>query len=184
MPITNEDVWAEIQNIKRDLGAVSEQVTLDSATLANIQSILTASQASQSGVNALTPVTISPISNQSIGLQLAAVGDTPVSGAFTANLRCYVPFYVTNSITVLDAWVLNGTGVIAGNVDVTIYTSALAKVVGTGSIAQATPGGILLQKLAIADTVLAAGNYYMSIAFSDATATAFRWGTEIGRAHV
>lgn len=174
MPITNEDVWAELQNIKRDLGAVSEQVTLDSATLANINSILTASQGAQTSIQALAPLVVTPASSVSIGTELASNNAAPTSTTTAANQRVYVPVQIVKTATLLDTFFVKGSGTLAGNVDISVYDSTLTKVVSTGSVAVSGATG-LLQKVAIADTSLSAGRYYMSIAFNDATNTVYTW---------
>ena len=199
MPISIEDVWAEIQNVKRDLGAVSEQVTLDSATLNNISTIvtnlstvLTNTNTTTNALVALSEQIITPMSASSIGVALSNTGAAaPASGAvLNTNEAIYVPFAVTSTRTAYKMFCLNGATA-AGNLDLAIYNSAGTRLVSIGATAQS--GTNVNQTFDIADTSLAPGIYYMAMSTSDATSTHIRYTynvipgdylNEIGRAHV
>lgn len=125
---------------------------------------------------AITPVPLilSPLSELSIGLQLASnAAVVPASAVWpSANLGIYVPFALPRTMTVLKLFWVNGATV-AGNVDCGIYDASLNKIISTGAVAQATIN--VAQSVDITDTVLPGpANYYMCLSASLATATFFR----------
>ena len=115
---------------------------------------------------------IAPLSGLSIGIDIAAIGAaTPTSVAHgTNNLARVYPFYVPEPIIVLSAYSFNGATA-AGNVDIGIYSEALALLVSTGAVAQA--GTNALQEYALTDTTIPRGRYYAAISCSLSTATFF-----------
>ena len=111
----------------------------------------------------------------SVGVQLAAVATAaPASGApgFT-NQTIYVPLTVTETITIVKGWWVNGA-TSNGNVDIGLYPEAGGtKIVSLGSTAQGTIN--VLQEGNIADTVVPPGRYLMAFGWSSATATFFSY---------
>lgn len=94
------------------------------------------------------------------------------SGAWpAANLAIYIPFVLSRPTVVRRIGWFNGATA-SGNVDAGIYDYAKARVVSTGSTAQA--GVSAVQSVDIADTALAPGQYWMGLALSSATGTVFR----------
>ncbi len=128
-------------------------------------------------VSTVTPlVTINPYSLESLGSGLAVWGAGSMNGAAsavypTANLAIFIPFAITNPITIVNLFAYNGT-VASGNIDIGIYDVAGTKIVSTGSTAQA--GTSALQVIAPTSTQLGAGVYYMAIAMDNTTGTLLR----------
>lgn len=123
------------------------------------------------------PVMVSTRSAQSIGSELAIIGSAFAEATFPASNRAIaIPFTNTESITVVKMWALNG-GVVSGNIDIGIYDEDFAKVVTIGSTAQA--GVSIIQEFNIADTVLAAGRYYMVVAMDNTTGELARYSTGV-----
>ena len=117
-------------------------------------------------------------SEVSLGVEIAArlLSDASATWPLT-NKAFYVPFVVTESITVKRLWVHNGT-VVSGNIDVGIYEEDGTKLVSSGSTAQA--GISQRQVFDIADTVLAPGRYYFGAAMDNTTGTVWRFSTLTG----
>lgn len=174
--VGNEDIWAKLQKLERDLASATEQLTLDGATLANISTLLTnlstTMAATQSIATRLTEQTVTPFSTNSLGAIAAAFGaPAPTSQTWpTANKAYYYPFSISAAATCYTAFWANGATV-SGNVDLGIYTSAKVKVVSTGSTAQA--GTSQTQTVALSAS-LAPGNYYIGFACDAAAATFIR----------
>ena len=116
------------------------------------------------------PEIISSDSLFSLGPQLAARAvAAPTSVAWGLGSRAmYIPFTVTESITVVKLWALNGATV-SGNIDMGVYnTAAVLQIAAT----EATQTGInALQEFNVPDTVLAAGIYYLGIVLDNTTGT-------------
>ena len=111
---------------------------------------------------------------ESLGSQAPGVGASGAPG--TVNTTLYVPLQVTETITIVKGWWVNGATV-SGNVDIGLYPeTGGAKIVSLGSTAQS--GTNTLQEGNIADTVVPPGRYLMALAWSSATATFF--GTFFG----
>lgn len=88
----------------------------------------------------------------------------------TANRAQYFPFTLEEKETIFQfAW-LNGTAV-SGNVSVAVYDITKKQLI-EGHTAQA--GTSVIQLLDIADTTLAAGNYYMGMSMDNTTGQMFR----------
>ena len=116
---------------------------------------------------------ISPYSPESIGVAIAAAGVTAVTfnnNNPTTNKAWFFPFVIGQTITAAKLFILNGTAV-AGNIDLGIYDSTFARLVSTGSTAQA--GTSAIQSVDIADTVLTAGLYYLAYAGDTAAGQTF-----------
>lgn len=103
----------------------------------------------------------------------AAIPVMVTNGA--VNLALAVPFVVHGNYVVKRLWWLNGSAV-AGNVDVGVYNSSFVRLISTGATAQA--GVDTLQSVDVADTTIAAGQYFMAISASN-TVTA-RFGGRAG----
>jgi hypothetical protein len=119
---------------------------------------------------------ISSQSLESIGGYVCGIGGTIPGSAgsawFAASAAVFIPFRVYEPITVTRGFVYNGS-VVSGNVDVGIYLPNGARIVSTGSTAQA--GTSALQTLDITDTSLAPGLYYMALALDNTTGTVARF---------
>lgn len=114
-------------------------------------------------------VVIHPWSYQSLGVALFAMAQTPSSQNFvTASLAVYVPFWVPETVVVTQLGWFNGAAV-AGNLDVGIYDEAGARLVSSGSTAQATTAA--LQAVDVTDTTLIRGSYYLALASDTSDAT-------------
>lgn len=97
------------------------------------------------------------------------VGGAIASATYpSANLAIFYPVRVTRAFTVAQLFVLNGATV-SGNIDVGIYDSAGTRLVSSGSTAQS--GTNAVQAFNIADTLLAAGWYYLAVAMDNITGT-------------
>lgn len=116
----------------------------------------------------VTPQVVSPASECSIGVEMAAGGGSlPASQAYTAaNRAIYVPFYVGDTPTAVKMFTANGA-VASGNIDVGIYKAG-SRLVSMGSTAMS--GTSALQLLDIGDTALTAGWHYLGIACDNTTA--------------
>ena len=116
------------------------------------------------------PLFISPWSACSVGAELSALGGAALTDNVyvAANRAIYVPFYLPESFTVQKVWWINGAAV-SGNVDVAVYTAAGARQISAGSTAMA--GASAIQAVDVADTALAAGDYYLAFACDNTTAS-------------
>lgn len=119
---------------------------------------------------------ISTASPESIGVELgwltahAAVASTTWP---LANRIKYIPFALSDIITVAQLWCANGA-TIAGNVDMAVYDNAKNKIIGTaGAVAHA--GASVPQFFNVTDTLLYPGLYYIALCSSIATATFQQW---------
>jgi hypothetical protein len=122
-------------------------------------------------------VTIHPWSNESIGSGLNSLSSNnnlpnAASGSWpSANLAIYIPFTLSEEITAVKMFTLNGTSA-ANNLDIGIYDEAFTRLVSSGSTAQS--GTNALQIFDITDTILGPGRYYMALASSGSSATFLR----------
>ena len=126
------------------------------------------------GGGVTAPIMLTPASRWSLGPDMAANafaahGTSPWP---SANRAIYVPFVAPESITVVKLFAGIG-GVTSGNLDVGIYNQAGARQVSSGSTAMGPIN--TLQEFDVADTVLAAGRYYLAMAVSNVTASIQRW---------
>lgn len=121
-------------------------------------------------------VCISTYSEESIGVLLSGmnIGSQASLVWPSANLAIFVPFTVYEPITIVKMSIINGTAV-SGNVDVGIYDGGGAKLVSSGSTAQA--GTSVIQTFDITDTLLKPGLYYLALAISNTTGTVESSGT-------
>lgn len=114
----------------------------------------------------LPTVTIQPFSLESTGGFLAS-GSLSANTWPSANRALFVPFRVQSRITVTKAFWVNG-GAVSGNVDIGIYSEGGARLVSSGSIAQANIN--LYQEVDITDTQLGTGLFFMALAVDNGTA--------------
>jgi hypothetical protein len=122
-----------------------------------------------------TPFIITPMSRLSIGTELAALGvAAPAEAAWpAANRAIYVPFVLSESVTVVKLFIYMGNSNV-GNVDVGIYDSDLARVVSAGSTTDPASAG--LQEFDVTDTTMGPGQFYLAMAYN-ATGNVFSWIT-------
>ena len=124
------------------------------------------------GVSMKMPESISSHSLFSCGPVLAAnAAAAPASATWSAaNRALYLPFIVTETITIVKLWVLNGATA-SENIDMGIYNPTGVRQVSIGSTAQS--GTSDKQEFDIADTVLTAGIWYLGIAKDGILGTVF-----------
>lgn len=102
----------------------------------------------------------------------AGGGSTPSSAAFpAANDAIFVPVHIKQATLIKRLFCSNG-GTASGNVDVGIYTEDGARIVSSGSTAQA--GTTVPQFFDITDFILGPGRYYFAVAMDNGTGTLFR----------
>ena len=122
------------------------------------------------------PSVFGVLSPCSIGNELTALMAAGTSSDLTspgapgvANVAIYVPVNVSETITIVKCWWVNG-GTVSGNIDLGLYPeTGGAKLVTLGSTAMS--GANAVQEGNIADTVVPPGRYLMAMAWSSATAT-------------
>lgn len=118
--------------------------------------------------------TNSYISSHSLGHGEATLNAGLAGGSSTwpaANRIIYVPFYVGQDVLAQQMDCYNGT-VVAGNIDLGIYTWGGTRLVSLGATAQA--GTSVPQVANITDTALSMGWYYMGLSCTSTTSTFFR----------
>ena len=114
-------------------------------------------------------ITITPWSQQSIGVELAGAAIVASSQNFvTANLAVFIPFGVPEPVTVRSLWWSNGAAV-AGNLDAGVYDTAGTRLVSTGTTGQLNTS--VVQVVDVTDTTLARGVYYLALASDTSGAT-------------
>jgi len=116
--------------------------------------------------------TLSPRSAASIGGNSGGSLGTHASGTWpAANRAIFIPFRLTQTVTVTLMWVFNGATV-NGNFDIGIYDKDGTRLVSNGVTAQV--GVNQIQTVDITDTVIGPGLFYMALAFDNTVATVFR----------
>ncbi len=126
----------------------------------------------------LDDTTINPASLISIGNELngtVGAGNGVVSTAWTipaANGAVFIPFVLQRSQIIAQMGWYNGATV-AGNIDAGIYSETGTRLLSTGATAQTTIS--VLQLVNTADLTLDAGQYYLALSCSLATATLMSW---------
>ena len=104
-------------------------------------------------------VVISPLSLQSIGLELAAlVSGTAASTWPSACLAIFIPFSVERPTTITQMFTDNSAS-FSGNIDVGIYDAGGSLLVSSGSVSQSASA---IQTFNITDTTLNPGLYYLA----------------------
>ncbi len=126
------------------------------------------------------PYIITPWSMESIGVELAAMGQaTPASSTPTSNLVTYVPFVLGRSAIATEVGWVNGIVATNGNAQVGIYTEDGTQLVEC--TATTTSGTSVRQTIDITDTTLTAGvRYYMAFRMSSATDRIFGIASSTG----
>lgn len=113
------------------------------------------------------PLVILSIGPFGIGVELAVTSPSESTVAWSAaNRAIFVPFRVTETFTAIR--ISLRTEFQSGNLDVGIYDSSLNRKVSSGSTPCPAAGATVA--IAIASTVLPPGQYYMAVAFDNATA--------------
>jgi hypothetical protein len=109
---------------------------------------------------------------ESIGIKLTAHGflmNSTVGAVYpSSNLAIYVPFVLRRQITAAQLFWYNGATV-SGNVDIGIYTAGGARLVSSGSTAQANAS--VLQVVDITDTTIGPGLFRLALAMNNTTGT-------------
>ena len=115
-------------------------------------------------------VTITPWSAQSLGVALFTSGQAPPTSQnfVTANLAVFIPFGVSEAVTITKIFWGNGSTV-AGNIDAGIYNPAGTRLVSSGTTLQA--GTQSAQVVDVTDTALPRGIYYLALASDTSGAT-------------
>ena len=119
------------------------------------------------------PWRISTLSEMCLGVE-TGVEDTFTSGVWpNTNRAIYLPLALPSSALVLALFIANGLTV-SGNVDLGIYDFTLARLVSTGSTAQA--GADALQRIALTTPLFLRGPalYYLAAAMDNTTGTVYR----------
>lgn len=109
-----------------------------------------------------------------LGVTIGAVsgGISPASAAFPAsNDAIFIPFTSDQAVTIKRLYTINGSTA-SGNIDVGVYTQDGAKIVSSGSIAQA--GTSAPQFFDVTDFILGPGLYFWAVAMNNTTGTLFR----------
>ena len=121
-------------------------------------------------------ITMHPGSVNSIGVDLAAFAvAAPASGTFTATRTLYVPFAISESLTVAQVFWYNGATVGGGReVDCGVMNeSGVRQLSSTSTV---TAGANAIQSVDInPDVTLAAGRYYLALSDNATAATFFVW---------
>ena len=120
------------------------------------------------GISTNRPINVEPKQHLIIhsfralaGIERTGSGTWPVT-----NLAIYIPFTVTEQITIKRILVRVGTS--SGNIDVGIYDTDGTRRVSSGSTAMAA--AYTTQSVDIADTALSPGTYYMAMVVDNITA--------------
>lgn len=92
------------------------------------------------------------------------------SAAIGANTALYIPIVIPWPYPMKRFWVYNGTTV-SGNIDIGLYSRTGARLISTGSFAQAGASAVQYRS---ASYLIPPGAYYLAIA-ADAGGTAQRW---------
>jgi hypothetical protein len=117
------------------------------------------------------PIVINTISEQAVGLELTALGDSGNSNNIplnAANDAWYVPFRIHEPFTVRAAGWHNGSTA-SGNVDIGIYSENGTRIWSSGSTAQS--GTSVVQIVTPTAFTLPPGRYFLAIAADGTTGT-------------
>lgn len=112
----------------------------------------------------------------SIGYEIASSEVATASSVAwpAANRALFVPFQVSEQVTVYQTFLINGATV-SGNVDLGVYKEDGTYIISTGATAQS--GTNALQAIDITDTMFGPGRFYMALSISNTTATVFGYLT-------
>ncbi len=121
--------------------------------------------------------TLSPLSQESLGDELAALAcAAPSSAAWpTANKAIFIPFTLEESILVDQLWWYQGAAA-TDNIDIGIYTEGAVKLVSTGALAAGTISVVNAQALVNA-LGIDPGRYYFAVSCAGTTIALFRTAT-------
>ena len=114
---------------------------------------------------------LTPWSANALGPKMTGMPAAASTTFGVANLAIFIPFFLNRTELVQHLACQNGSTV-AGNIDIGIYDAAFARIISTGSVLQA--GASTVQAIDVADTDLLAGQYWLALSHSNATAT--QWG--------
>lgn len=119
------------------------------------------------GSDSWSRVVLSSLSLQSVGLEgiMVTGGGTGAAAWPAANLVIYVPFWLSEPLTVTKLWLAIGAP--AGTIDVGIYDSVGNLLVSAGSTT--VTASAALQVMDVTDTTLNRGNYYFGTVASTVT---------------
>lgn len=119
------------------------------------------------------PIVISSATPQGYGTYMAGIGLGISSVAWAvASKAIFTPVSIFNTVKIVKLFNINGAAV-SGNIDVGIYDRGGARIVSSGSTAQA--GTVSTQEYDIADTVLNPGLYYLALALDNITGAIQGW---------
>lgn len=126
------------------------------------------------GIQAATPVRISPGSLESLGSDMShlALGAPSSQILASSNQAEFIPFRLVAAISVVKLFVYNGATV-SGNIDVGIYDKDGNRLVSSGTTAQAGVNSI--QAFDVTDTAIGPGLFYLAVVLDNATGTVFQW---------
>lgn len=134
------------------------------------------------GVNPVPMLPImSTVTRESLGDMIRDYGAGPASTAWgTINQARYVPFLITEPVTVVKLLAYNG-GTASGNTDIGLYDELGNEVI---SIAAAAQSGInAWQEFDVTDTPITPALYYVGLLSTSATSTFYSFiNKELGRA--
>jgi hypothetical protein len=129
------------------------------------------------GVETLLPASvIHPESMESLGANWRTTGANALTSAGSAtwpadDLALYVPFSLNRPMLAVKVWWFNGA-TLGADADVGIYSFDGTRLVSAGATAQS--GTNQIQIVDITDTRLGAGDFFMGLSLSVATATVLR----------
>jgi hypothetical protein len=83
--------------------------------------------------------------------------------AWVANLALFVPFTISQPVTVMEWWWINATLTTAHNIDFGIYNEDFTKRQTMGSTVGATTASVLVNTSTWANLDIPAGSYYMAM---------------------
>jgi hypothetical protein len=157
-----------------DASAISVLDAGGNFTGTDVEAVL-AELATAGGGSMPMPPVVGTHSWHCIGTQIAAwpLGAGASATWPASNRAIYMPVLVTEDVTVVKLWMMNGAAV-SGNVNMALYDSAGAQVPNSeiGSTAQA--GTNVIQEYNITDVALSAGQYYIAAVSDNTTGTVFR----------
>ena len=123
----------------------------------------------------VAPFMVTPASQQSLGVELAALSTAaPISAGWPgANRALYVPFTLSETVTVVKMFSQQAGLGGAQNIDVGIYNEGLSRLVSSGSTLM--DGTNILKEYDITDIVLGPGRYYMAVVIDSISNGLHRW---------
>lgn len=115
---------------------------------------------------------ISSWGSQAMGsIYIDGLGGSMLSTAWLSNNRAvYIPFRLAARVKITDGFVQNGSTANT-NIDLGIYDEKGTLIVSSGTVGQS--GTSQKQTIALTDTIIGPGLFYMALAFSATTGTVF-----------